>query len=78
MDIINKVLFKLHLKKAPPQNGKFNKELPQPVKDVLLKEGLNTDSVILSVKSDMNNDELFSDCYVFFDEKGLYSREGLC
>lgn len=75
MDIINKVLFELHLKKAPPQNGKFNKELPQPVKDVLLKEGLNTDSVILSVKSDMNNDELFSDCYVFFDEKGLYFAE---
>lgn len=72
---LNKVLFKLHLKKPPfpPFEGK--KDLPPPIKECLNKNGLSTDSLIYFAKSDMNADGLFSDFYVLFDEKGVYCAE---
>ncbi len=75
MEILNKTLYKLHIKK-PPRSHKGERELlPQPVKDILEKENLDTSSVIFSVKTDMCGAEEYGDVYIFFDEKGIYTAE---
>lgn len=76
MNIINKALIKLHLKKKPHKDKPFGfGELPTPVKELLNKEGLNTDNLISNIKLDMNEEECFSDVYLCFDEKGIYYSE---
>lgn len=74
-DIINKGLIKLHLKKPHFDHSLKKDGLPPSVKECLESEGLLTDSLIYTLKSDMNNDKLFSDFYVMFDEKGVYTAE---
>ena len=75
MEILNKILYKLHIKK-PPRSHKGERELlPPPVKDILEKENLDTSSVIFSVKTDMCGAEEYGDVYIFFDEKGIYTAE---
>ncbi len=75
MEILNKVLYKLHIKK-PPHSPKGEREfLPPPVKEILEKENLDTSSVIFSFKTDMCGAEEYGDVYIFFDEKGIYTAE---
>lgn len=75
MEILNKILYKLHIKK-PPRSHKGDRELlPPPVKDILEKEKLDTSSVIFSLKTDMCGAEEYGDVYIFFDEKGIYTAE---
>ncbi len=75
MEILNKILYKLHIKK-PPRSHKGERELlPPPVKDILEKESLDTSSVIFSLKTDMCGAEEYGDVYIFFDEKGIYTAE---
>ena len=75
MEILNKILYKLHIKK-PPRSHKGERELlPPPVKDILEKENLDTSSVIFSLKTDMCGAEEYGDVYIFFDEKGIYTAE---
>ena len=38
--------------------------------------GLNTDTLIFSLCPDINRDGAFADCFLCFDEKGLYYAEG--
>ncbi len=73
MEALNKILFKLRLKKPPRPNFPPMGLLPEPIKDVLKENGLNTDSIIFSFKSDMYDAESFGDCYILFDEKGIYT-----
>ncbi len=75
MKIINKVLYKLHIKKPPRPNFLPSGTLPEPIKKVLQEAGLNTDSIIYSFKTDMVGAETFGDCYIMFDEKGMYIAE---
>ena len=75
MKIINKVLFKLHIKKPPRPNFSPSGILPEHIKEVLQENQLNTDSIIYSLKTDMTGAEAFGDCYIMFDEKGLYIAE---
>lgn len=75
MENINKVLFKLHLKKMPHPHLPPSGTLPGPVKEILQEAGLNTDSIIFAFKSDMRKAETFGDCFIFFDEKGVYTAE---
>lgn len=74
---VNKILVKLHIKKAPPDFAGKNKagKLPPPAEEVLNNEGLDTSGLIFTVKSDMNNCEKFAESYITFDEKGLYVAE---
>ena len=72
MEIINKILYKLHIKKRPRPHFNNGELLPPAVKDALKEEKLDTDSVIFSFKSDMSGAEEYGDVYVFFDEKGMY------
>ncbi len=72
MEIVNKVLYKLHLKKRPRPSFEPGELLPKPIKDALTEEKLNTESVIYSFKSDMCGPEEYGDLYIFFDEKGMY------
>ena len=75
MEILHKILYKLHIKK-PPRSHKGERELlPPPVKDIQEKENLDTSSVIFSVKTDMCGAEEYGDVYIFFDEKGIYTAE---
>lgn len=80
MNIINKLFVKLHLKK-PPENHNDNAEgklkLPPPVAERLNAEGLDTENLIFFFKTDMNNEALFSDSYVLFDQNGVYVAEFL-
>ena len=75
MEIVNKVLCKLHIKKPPRPNFSPSGTLPEPVKEILQEEKLNTDSIIYSFKTDMVGAETFGDCYIMFDEKGMYIAE---
>ncbi len=63
----------------PPKKMKeFKKEegFPNDVKSALNKCGLNTDNLLCSLCTDMNRESEFSDCFLCFDEKGLYYAEG--
>ena len=75
MKIINKVLYKLHIKKPPRPNFSPSGTLPEPVKEILQEAELNTDSIIYSFKTDMLGAEAFGDCFIMFDEKGVYLAE---
>ncbi len=75
MKTINKILYKLHIKKPPHPNFPPSGVLPDPIKEILQEANLNTDSVIFSFKSDMTGAETFGSCYVLFDEKGVYAAE---
>lgn len=75
MKITNKLLFKLHIKKTPRPNFSPSGILPEHIKEVLQENELNTDSIIYSLKTDMTGAEAFGDCYIMFDEKGLYIAE---
>ena len=75
MKIINKVLYKLHIKKPPRPNFSPSGILPDPLKEILQEAELNTESIIYSFKTDMTGAEAFGDCYIMFDEKGVYIAE---
>ena len=75
MKLINKVLYKLHIKKPPRPNFSPSGILPEPIKGILHDEHLNTDSIIYSFKTDMIGSDIFGDCYIMFDEKGIYIAE---
>lgn len=75
MEIINKTLLKLHIKKPPRPNFSPSGTLPEPIKEILQGNGLVTDSIIYSLKTDMTGAEAFGDCYIMFDEKGVYIAE---
>lgn len=76
MNIINKALIKLHIKKAglPGFEG-VSENFPPDVNKKLASEGFDMSCVILSCKSDMNSNGEYRENYVFFDEKGLYIAE---
>ncbi len=71
-ELLNKVLYKLHLKKPPHPPFPPKESIPEPVREVLEAEGLDTSSVIFSIKTDMTAAEEYGDTLIFFDEKGLY------
>lgn len=75
MKIINKALYKLHIKKPPRPDFSPSGSLPEPIKEILRAAELNTDSIIYSFKTDMLGAEAFGDCFIIFDEKGLYIAE---
>ncbi len=75
MKIIKKILYKLHIKKPPQSSSIASGVLPKPIKEILNENGLNTDSVIFTFKSDMCGAEAFGDCFVLFDEKGVYTAD---
>ncbi len=75
MEIINKVLYKLHLKKRPRPPFTPGELLPPHIKERLEEEKLSTDNLIYSFKSDMINAEEYGDLYVFFDNKGIYTAQ---
>ena len=75
MKIVNKILFKLHLKKRSHPVFTPSGQLPEPIMQVLNENGLDTDNIIYTFKTDMSNAETFGEVYVCFDEKGLYIAE---
>ena len=75
MNLINKILIKLHIKKPPHGHGIPVGKLPEPVNALLKENGLDTDNLIYVFKSDMCDAERFGDFYVMFDEKGVYTAE---
>lgn len=75
MKVINKILYKLHIKKPPRPGFASAGTLPEPVKGILQKEGLDTESILFSFRADMTGAEAFGDCYILFDEKGVYTAE---
>lgn len=75
IQILNKILYKLHLKKPHRPHFMPTDILPDPIKEILNEAGMNTDSVIYSFRSDMCDAECFGDTYIFFDEKGIYTAQ---
>lgn len=73
MEILNKVLYKLHLKKPPKPRRNKGEVLPPPVKEAIEASGLHTEGVIHGFKSDMCGAEQFGDCYIFFDKDNIYT-----
>ncbi len=49
--------------------------LPEPIKNILAENDLNTDNIISVFKTDMNGAESFGDVYVLLDENGIYTAE---
>ena len=75
MNIINKLLIKLHIKKAPDKKtgDSDNKiKLPAPISERLEKENLDLSELIFFFKTDMDKEALYSDTYILFDNKGIY------
>jgi ATP-binding cassette subfamily B protein len=75
MEIINKILYKLHLKKPPKSPFTPGELLPPPIKEAFEAEKLNTEKLIYSFKADMTSPEEFGECYLCFDEEGMYIGE---
>ena len=73
MEFLNKILYKLHIKKRPRPKHDPAEQLPPPIKEALEAEHLSTESIIYTFKSDMCGAEEYGDVYVFFDEKGIYT-----
>ena len=63
---------------APEKKKEFKKEegFSNDVRRALNKCGLNTDNLLYSFCPNMNREGEFSDCFLCFDEKGLYYAEG--
>lgn len=74
MELLDKILIKLHIRKPHP-HGRDARTLPPPVAEALAGEGLDTSSLITFFKSDMVAFDRFGDVYVMLDEKGLYLAE---
>ncbi len=75
MELLNRILYKLRLKK-PPRSPIIKSELlPPMVKEALEAEKLDTSSVIFCFKTDLCDAEEYGDVYIFFDEKGVYSAQ---
>ena len=72
MSVINKILYKLHIKKPPKKAPTAKEILPEPIREVLENEGLKTSEAIFSLKTDMTSAEEYGDNLIFFDEKGVY------
>ena len=72
MSVINKILYKLHIKKPPKKAPTAKEILPEPIREVLENEGLETSEAIFSLKTDMTSAEEYGDNLIFFDEKGVY------
>lgn len=72
MSFINKILYKLHIKKPPKKAPPAKEILPEPIREVLEKEGLDTSNAVFSLKTDMTSAEEYGDNLIFFDEKGIY------
>ena len=72
MSVINKILYKLHIKKPPKKAPPSKEILPEPIREVLENEGLDTSEAIFSLKTDMTSAEEYGDNLIFFDEKGVY------
>ncbi len=72
MSFINKILYKLHIKKPPKKAPPAKEILPEPIRGVLEKEGLDTSNAVFSLKTDMTSAEEYGDNLIFFDEKGVY------
>lgn len=62
---------------TPVKNEKIKADgFTDEIKLALNKCGLNTDSLLFSLCTDMNRDGEFADCFLCFDDKGLYYAEG--
>lgn len=75
MNPINKILVKLHIKKPPRPPQGHTGTLPEPVKEELRQNGLDTTDIICTFKTDMCGSERFGDVYIILDEKGVYTAE---
>lgn len=73
MGVLNKILVKLRLKKPPRKSFNKGEILPDRLKDALEKEKLDTSKLIYGFKSDMCGAEEFGTCFIFFDDKGVYT-----
>lgn len=73
MELINKVLYKLHIKKRPRPKREKGEIFPPAVKEAIETSGIDTSNVIYGFKSNMCEAEQFGDCYIFFTEKNLYT-----
>lgn len=62
---------------APSRKNEIKKEaFSDDVKSALNKCGLNTDNLLFSLCTDLNRNGEFADCFLCFDEKGMYYAEG--
>ena len=73
MDLINKVLYMLHIKKRPRPKREKGEIFPPAVKEAIETSGIDTSNVIYGFKSNMCGAEQFGDCYIFFTDKSLYT-----
>ncbi len=71
MEIINKVLYKLHLKKRPKKPFSPKELLAPPVKEALENAHIKTDEIIYSFKSDMISPEEYADLHIFFTKENM-------
>ncbi len=71
MEIVDKILHKLHLKKRPKKPFPSGELLPPPVKDALEKDNINTEEIIYSFKSDMVSPEEYADLHIFFTKENM-------
>ncbi len=73
MELINKVLYKLHIKKRPRPKREKGELFPLAVKEAIEGAGIDLSGVLHGFKSNMCDAEEFGDCYIFFTEHNLYT-----
>ncbi len=73
MEVLNKVLYKLHIKKKPRPKREKGELFPPAVKEAIEGAGIDVSNVIYGFKSNMSGAEQFGDCYIFFTEKSLHT-----
>ncbi len=72
MEIINKILYKLHLKKRPPKTFSPGELFPPSIKEALERENIQADKIIYSIKTDMLSPEEYAEIHLFFDKENMY------
>ncbi len=73
MNLLNKVLYKLHIKKQPRPKREKGELFPPAVKEAIEGADINVSGVIYGFKSNMCAAEQFGDCYIFFTDENIYT-----
>ena len=72
MEILNKILYRLHLKKPPKKNHDNKEIIPGFIKEAAEARQLDTSDAVFAFKTDMSDAEEYGDVFIFFDHKGIY------
>ncbi len=75
MNIFKRVLIKAGIIKKPPGDFHPHGVMPEVFSEVLKSNGVDTEKIIFSFKTDMSAADVFGNIFMFFDSENIYLAE---